>query len=38
MFYHVEHHLIPAVPTARLPELAARLDAALPHLAAKQVY
>lgn len=38
MFYHVEHHLFPAVPTARLPELAARLDAALPHLRERQVF
>lgn len=32
MFYHVEHHLFPRVPTCRLPELAARLDAAAPEL------
>jgi hypothetical protein len=30
--------LFPAVPTARLPELAARLDAVLPQLALKRVY
>ena len=30
MFYHLEHHLYPAVPTAHLPRLAARLDAAEP--------
>jgi fatty acid desaturase len=28
MFFHAEHHLFPAVPTAHLPELARRLDAA----------
>lgn len=38
MFYHVEHHLFPAVPTPRLPELAARLDAALPELSKRQVF
>lgn len=30
MFLHAEHHLFPAVPTAHLPELARRLDAAKP--------
>ena len=38
MFYHVEHHLFPAVPTPRLPELAARLDSAMPHLRNQQVF
>lgn len=38
MFFHVEHHLFPAVPTARLPELAARIDRARPDLQAKQVF
>jgi len=28
MFYHLEHHNYPAVPTCHLPELAKRLDAA----------
>jgi len=28
MFYHLEHHLFPAVPTCHLPELARRLDEA----------
>lgn len=28
MFYHLEHHLYPAVPTCHLPELARRLDRA----------
>jgi fatty acid desaturase len=27
MFYHLEHHLFPAVPTAHLAELARRIDA-----------
>ncbi len=30
LFYHLEHHLFPAVPACRLPELAQRLDAVLP--------
>lgn len=38
MFYHVEHHLFPAVPTPHLPELAARLDRAAPHLREHQVF
>ncbi len=38
MFFHVEHHLFPAVPTVRLPELAARLDEVIPQLQAKQVF
>lgn len=38
MFFHLEHHLFPAVPTARLPELAARLDAATDRIARKQVF
>lgn len=28
MFYHIEHHLFPQVPTCHLPELAKRLDQA----------
>ena len=32
MFYHLEHHLFPAVPTIKLPELARRLDVALPQI------
>ena len=33
MFFHVEHHLFPQVPTAHLPRLARRLDGAVvqPH-------
>jgi fatty acid desaturase len=34
MFFHLEHHLFPAVPVKRLGRLAARLDAAAPDLAA----
>jgi fatty acid desaturase len=30
LFYHLEHHLFPAVPACRLPELARRIDAVLP--------
>ena len=30
MFFHLEHHLFPQIPTAHLPVLARRLDAALP--------
>ena len=32
MFYHVEHHLFPQLPTSRLPELADRLDQKLPEM------
>lgn len=35
MFFHLEHHLFPAVPVGRLGQLAARLDAAVPELAAR---
>ena len=35
MFYHLEHHLFPAVPTIKLPELARRIDEALPGLEKK---
>ena len=38
MFYHVEHHLFPAVPTCKLPRLAQRLDAAAPEFASKKVF
>jgi fatty acid desaturase len=38
MFYHVEHHLFPAVPTCRLQVLSARLDAAAPLFAEKKVF
>jgi fatty acid desaturase len=38
MFFRVEHHLYPAVPTCRLPVLARRLDAVAPELAARRVF
>jgi len=38
MFYHVEHHLFPAVPTCRLSILARRLDRAAPDLAVLKVF
>jgi fatty acid desaturase len=38
MFFHVEHHLCPRVPTRHLPELARRLDVACPGLSLPQVY
>ena len=38
MFYHLEHHLYPRIPTCRLPVLAERLDRELPELVRKQVY
>ena len=38
MFYHLEHHLFPAVPTIKLPELAKRLDDALPDMEKRQTF
>lgn len=38
MFFHVEHHLFPAVPTRRLAVLAARLDAVAPEWNARRVF
>jgi fatty acid desaturase len=38
MFFHVEHHLFPAVPTCHLPQLADRLDRAAPELARLRVF
>jgi fatty acid desaturase len=38
MFYHVEHHLFPKVPTCHLSKLSRRLDEAAPELKSKQVY
>jgi len=35
MFFHLEHHLYPAVPVKRLGQLAARIDAAAPELAGR---
>jgi fatty acid desaturase len=37
MFFHAEHHLFPAVPTAHLHELARRLDAANSGVTQRQV-
>ncbi|QDX24990.1 fatty acid desaturase [Sphingomonas suaedae] len=37
MFFHLEHHLFPAVPVSRLPALATRIDAVAPRLAVKMV-
>lgn len=36
MFYHREHHLFPAVPVHRLPDLAQRLDSRVPGYAANR--
>ncbi|HEU4471019.1 MAG TPA: fatty acid desaturase [Flavisolibacter sp.] len=38
MFYHLEHHLFPAVPTIKLPELARRIDEAVPGLEKKSTF
>jgi fatty acid desaturase len=38
MFYHLEHHLFPAVPTIKLPELARRIDKAIPELEKKNTF
>jgi fatty acid desaturase len=38
MFFHVEHHLFPRVPTRKLPALARRLDRAVPGLELRRVY
>jgi fatty acid desaturase len=38
MFFHAEHHLFPAVPTAHLPILAKRLDAVTLTFARRQVF
>jgi fatty acid desaturase len=38
MFFHLEHHLFPRVPTCHLPALAERLDAAAPDLSKATVY
>ncbi len=38
MFFHVEHHLFPKVPTCKLSTLSKRLDAAAPELQQYQVY
>lgn len=38
MFYHLEHHLFPAVPTTKLPELAKRIDHFLPEINKKNTF
>jgi len=38
MFFHVEHHLYPGVPTRNLPTLADRLDRAAPELQEHRVF
>lgn len=38
MFYHMEHHLFPAIPTIKLPELAKRIDETLPDIEKKQTF
>jgi len=38
MFYHMEHHLFPAVPTIKLPILANRIDEVLPQFKEKTVF
>ena len=38
MFYHLEHHLFPAVPTIKLPELADRIDKAIPKIEKKKTF
>jgi fatty acid desaturase len=38
MFFHVEHHLFPAVPTCKLDLLAQRIDSASPNLGMKKVF
>jgi len=38
MFYHLEHHLFPGVPTIKLPILAARIREALPDVTVKEVF
>ncbi len=38
MFYHLEHHLFPAVPTIKLPELARRIDKEMPELEKRSTF
>jgi len=38
MFYHLEHHLFPAVPTIKLKTLAKRMDDVLPELKKKSTF
>jgi fatty acid desaturase len=38
MFFHLEHHLFPRVPTCHLSRLSTRIDQAAPELKSKQVW
>jgi fatty acid desaturase len=38
MFFHLEHHLFPRVPTSRLSILASRVDRAVPGLSGRRVF
>jgi fatty acid desaturase len=38
MFFHLEHHLYPGVPTGKLPELARRIDRLAPELQERAVF
>ena len=38
MFYHLEHHMYPSVPTINLPKLARRIDEAMPELRKKSTF
>lgn len=38
MFYHLEHHLFPSVPTIKLPELARRIDKEVPEMEKRSVF
>ena len=38
MFYHLEHHLFPAVPAIKLKELADRIDQAFPSIEKKSTF
>lgn len=38
MFYHLEHHMFPAVPTIKLLELAKRIDEAFPEMEKKNTF
>lgn len=38
MFYHLEHHMFPAVPAIKLPVLASRLDQEIPEIKKKPTF
>jgi len=38
MFYHLEHHLFPGVPTIKLAELSRRIQKELPDIAVREVF